>query len=205
MNYETHSYRYGLELLQTQHKNLWNELTDVIKNISDTDIINEFATTKKSKKSLSTAINSLLKKRLKAKGWLPEAPLFQDPDYDEGREKVWRLDFAKDVISIEVSFNHGEALAWNLTKPILASELNHVPKAIQTDIGVIILVTEGMKEAGGFDSAVGTYEKAIRYLKPMRNNLTVPLVLIGLKAPISFKINHTKKGNSLIGHVVKIG
>ena len=28
----------------------------------------------------------------------------------------WRLDFAKESISLEVAFNHGEAIAWNLLK-----------------------------------------------------------------------------------------
>ena len=62
-------------------------------------------------------------------------------------------------ISIEVAFNHSTVIAWNLIKPALASELNHVQKAIQTKIGVIITATNDMKVAGGFDSAIGTYEK----------------------------------------------
>jgi hypothetical protein len=105
----------------------------------------------------------------------------------------WRLDFAKENISIEVAFNHGEAIAWNLMKPVLSSELNHVEKESQTRIGVVIMATEAMKKAGGFDSAVGTYEKAIRYLKPLQNQLSCPMVLIGLEAPKSFRINHVGK------------
>ncbi len=74
-------------------------------------------------------------------------------------------------------------------KPILASELNHVAKAIQTELGVLILATQGMKDACGFDSAVGTYEKAVRYLLPLQSQLTVPLVLIGLEPPETFSID----------------
>ncbi|MBU0536465.1 MAG: hypothetical protein KKE20_05840, partial [Nanoarchaeota archaeon] len=124
--------------------------------------------------------------------------------YSNKRETVWRLDFAKEDISVEVSFNHGEALAWNLTKPILASELNHVRKAIQTKIGVIILVTDEMKAAGAFDGAVGSYDKAIRYLKPMNNLLTVPLVLIGLLPPDSFRIEKVKEGNTNRGVIKNV-
>jgi hypothetical protein len=91
---------------------------------------------------------------------------------------------------VEVSYNHGEALAWNLLKPVLASELNHVNKAIQTKLGVVILATEELKDAGGFDGAVGTYEKAIQYLLPLQSQLTVPLVLIGLNAPKTFWVEH---------------
>jgi len=115
------------------------------------------------------------------------------------------LDFAKDnAISIEVAFNHGEAIAWNLLKPVLASELNHVKKALQTKVGVIIVATDDMKEAGGFDSAVGSYEKVIRYLKPFNNFLTVPMVIIGLKKPKTFKIIQFKKDNKKIGRIERI-
>ena len=90
-------------------------------------------------------------------GWREESPIFQDTDY---QGDTWRLDFAKENISIEVAFNHGSVIAWNLLKPVLASELNHVQKAIQTKVGVIICATDGMKTTGGFDGAVGSYENS---------------------------------------------
>ncbi len=55
------------------------------------------------------------------------------------------------------------------------------------------MATEAMKAAGGFDNAVGTYEKAIRYLKPLQNQLSCPMVLIGLDAPESFRVEHVGK------------
>ena len=69
----------------------------------------------------------------------------------------------------------------------------------------MILATEELKEAGGFDGAVGTYEKAIRYLQPLRAQLTVPLVLIGLRAPASFKMEKTKRsdGRGVVGEIVR--
>jgi hypothetical protein len=36
---------------------------------------------------------------------------------------------------------------------VLASELNHVEKAIQTRAGILICATYEMKSAGGFDGA----------------------------------------------------
>jgi len=197
MEFITHSHRNGEALLEKKYTNLWGELKGVIENITDEDLKKYFLL--KKNMSLSTGLNKILKERLSEKDWLPEAQIFQDPDYAQSREKAWRLDFAKEDISIEVSFNHGEALAWNLTKPVLASELNHVKKDIQTSIGVIILATDEMKKAGAFDSAVGSYEKAIRYLKPMNVLLSIPLVLIGLKAPKEFKIEKKKKNGKNIG------
>jgi len=194
-----HSHRFGLELAESKYKALWDEIKDVIYNISDDDIIQKFTALNSKKatsnKSLAAAINQLLKERLVKKGWSPESPIFQDHSYQEER---WRLDFAKKHISIEVAFNHGEAIAWNLIKPVLASELNHVEKAIQTDLGVVITAADDLKRRGGFDSAVGEYEKVLRYLKPFSTLLTVPIVVVGLHAPKSFYIKQQKGANGKI-------
>jgi hypothetical protein len=179
----------------------WNELTDIVNGISEEDIIecheSNFAN---NTMSLSRAINHLLKGRFVERGWKPEAYIFQDREY---RSKVWRLDFAKNSISVEVSFNHGEALAWNMIKPTIASELNHVKKEIDTKIGVIILATEDLKLAGCFDGSVGTWEKAITYLKPLQNQLTVPLFLMGIRAPYSFRLLDNGRGNQPRSTVVR--
>ena len=170
----------------------WNEIQEIIKSITDEDII-QYHKYKVSSKtmSLSVALNKLFKDRFTEKGWLPEPYIFQDKEY---QTNVWRLDFAKGKISVEVSFNHGEALAWNLMKPTIASELNHVDKQIQTQLGVVILATQNLKQLGCFDGAVGTWEKAVRYLKPLQNKLTIPLLLIGLKAPNSFRLVDNGRG-----------
>jgi len=206
MNGDFHSYRFGLELAESKYKVLWDEIKGVISSITDDDIIRTFTDLNKNKKtankSIAAAINKLLKERLTAKGWVAESPIFQDTEYQDER---WRLDFAKKSISIEVAFNHGEAIAWNLIKPVLASELNHVEKAIQTDLGVIITANADLKEEGGFDSAVGEYEKVLRYLKPFSTILTVPMVIIGLHPPASFNIEHQKgEKGKLEGKIKKL-
>ena len=68
--------------------------------------------------------------------------------------------------------------------------MNHVEKAIQTKIGIIITATQEFKTEGGFDTAIGTFEKFLDYLPPLRNFLTVPLFIIGLEPPKTFKIEH---------------
>ena len=91
-----------------------------------------------------------------------------------------------------------------LIKPVLSSELNHVKKAIQTQAGIIICATDEMKKAGGFDPAVGSYEKYVEYLKPLNNFLTTPMVIIGLEPPDTFKIVHETKDGKKIGKIKKI-
>ena len=102
-------------------------------------------------------------------------------------------DFAKNSISVEVAFNHAEAIAHNIIKPVLASELNHVQKEIQTKLGIIVTATENMKSRGNFDGAIGTFEQFIEYFKPYSAIVPTPIVLIGIEAPETFLINKELK------------
>ncbi len=192
MDFKSESFRHaGVILHEPKYIDQFQEVVDVITNISDKDLIDKhesygYEDIERTPKSLSHALNDIFKESFLEKGWNEESPIFQDSFY---RGDNWRLDFAKKDISIEVAFNHGSVIAWNLTKPVLASELNHVEKAIQTEIGVIITATQDLKSAGGFDGAVGTFEKFLDYLPPLRNILTTPLFIIGLEPPKTFKID----------------
>jgi hypothetical protein len=191
MNYITHSFRHSEVILnEPEFIELFSEMTKIISGISDVHLIEKHESygaenIERTPKSLSKAINDLLRERFVYQGWSPESAIFQNPNYTGD---TWRLDFAKDTISIEVAFNHSTVIAWNLIKPVLASELNHVEKAIQTKIGVLITATHNLKTRGGFDNAIGTYEKFLDYLPPLQNMLTVPLFIIGLESPESFHI-----------------
>lgn len=200
MEYIKHSFRYGLEIFETQPQfnSLWKEVTNTLDNISDNDIVNYFNTQPRKAKSISEAINASIDERLVALGWNRQSSIFNDTSYTNNR---WKLDFAKDNISVEVAFNHGEAVAWNLIKPVIASELNHVEKAIQTKAGIIICATKAMKKAGGFDGSTGTYEKFLRYLTPLNSLLTVPMVIVGLNPPKTFRIKHETIGTRKIGTI----
>ena len=198
MDFITYAHQNADLVLDTPKiKPLYEELTRVINEIDDTEIINEFNAGTPSK-SLSLAINRIIKKHLEENGWVKEAPIFQDSEYQGNK---WRLDFAKDEIAIEVAFNHGEAIPWNLLKPVLASQLNHVQKAYQAEVGIVICATAELKEAGNFDSAVGEFEKFERYFKPLQNVLNAPILLLGLLAPKTFEIEETMDGRRSIGSV----
>ncbi len=189
MEFEFCSHRNALTLFENDaaYSEQFREIVYALESIRDEDLIAAYeGVTRRSKKSLSEPINDLIHLRLTQLGWSAESRIFNDPGYNEA---AWRLDFAKGNISLEVAFNHGEAISWNLLKPIMASELNHVAKAIQTSAGVVIAATQDLKTAGNFDNAVGTYEKFQRYLTPMYNVLPAPLLLIGLKAPRTFYID----------------
>lgn len=210
MDYVSHSHKLGIELFNANPKfrPLWDEIDEAITSISEEEIIEKFEALQESRKnkvkSISQVINPLIKERLFAHGWTPESPIFAGEQFGN----TWRLDFAKDHVSVEVGFNHGSDAAWNVVKPTLASQINHVEKKIQTELGVIVTATQEMKRTGGFDGAIGTFESYIALLDTMQNMVTVPLVIIGLKAPKSFHIEldtQTGPGGSKkkIGFVVR--
>ncbi len=194
MKFRTFSHRYidGLFKINSREKELWEEFASVLNDISEEDIIDYFTKQTRRAKSISEAINKLIDIKLKEKGWRAQSPIFKEPAYVDMRSSTWTLDFAKESVAVEVAFNHAGTIAWNLIKPVLSSELNHVEKAIQTKVGIVVSATNAMKEAGGFDPAIGYFEKFIEYVKPLNNLLTAPVLLVGLEAPDTFRIEHRK-------------
>ena len=206
MEYRVHGFRHGDYLIGNVplYRPYWAEIQDALESVSEDDLASHFAEFGEGrKKSISDSVNKLLKERFEEVGWASESPIFAEEEYSSGAG-VFRLDFAKGPVSIEVAFNHANDAPWNLLKPTLASELNHVRKAIQTEIGVIVTATDEMRSAGGFDGAIGTYDKYIRLLRPMGMLLTAPLVIIGLEAPTTFRIEHEKVGRNHFGHIVRV-
>jgi hypothetical protein len=208
MKFRTHGYRFADDLYERNEafSEEWSEIVEAIKSIKDEEIITEFENEKRKAKSISQALNRLIKARLVDYKWKSESYIFADEDYAKRTKGTWRLDFAKKNISVEVAFNHRSDILWNLMKPTLASELNHVDKALQTQGGVIIAATENLKSACGFDSAVGTYEDYVQYLKPLSLKLTTPLLIVGLEPPETFRIDveQVSKGSKKYGIVRRL-
>jgi hypothetical protein len=216
MEYVLRSHRFAKEIIRENKLlgALFQEITDAIESLTDEILIETFekralpwSDSKPDEKnwmSLSYAINMLLDDALTKQDWNRQSPIFQGAEY----KSIWTLDFSKQVevevenaqlsktkpkkvgFAVEVAFNHGEAIAWNLMKPVLAAEVNHLEKKLNVDagIGVMIVATNELQEFGAFDGAIGTFERVEKYLVPMQNQLTVPIMLIGLKAPEKFRV-----------------
>ena len=204
MEYRVHGFRHGDYLIQNvaEYRPYWEEISHALEAVTDDVIIEHFIAHHQGKsKSISSTLNWAMKRELLHMGWEAESQIFSEHEYSQDG-RTFRLDFAKGAVSIEVAFNHVNDAPWNLIKPNLASELNHVEKAIQTEIGVIVTATEDMKAAGGFDGAVGTFEKYVKLLRPMGMLLTAPLVIVGLEAPKTFHVEHRADGRRKLGYIV---
>lgn len=199
MNFRIYSHRHAEAIINSDEalKKRYEEFVGALKSITDAELIEDFekkkaehASRKTGFKSLTPSINDILKKRmLDIPGWKAEVGIFNDVT-GEIYNTEWRLDFAcDDTFCVEVAFNHGEAIAWNLLKPVLSCELNHVEKAIQGKVGIYVCATDKMKVAANIDSSSGSFEKVLRYLPPMMNQLTIPMIIIGLEPSETFKIS----------------
>ena len=222
MKFITHSHRHVDAIIANdpQLKERYEQFVGALRSISDEELIADFLNKKAeyaargtSFKSMTPSINGILKERMLAiPGWQAEVDIFNDTTGAIGNTE-WRLDFACDnAFCVEVAFNHGEAIAWNLLKPVLSCELNHVQKAVQGQLGIYVCATDNMKIAANIDSASGSFEKVLRYLPPMMNQLTIPMMIIGLEPFETFKISGTAEvirtnhviDDSLINHKVMV-
>lgn len=218
MEFISHSHGHAEAIIKSTPalQDLWMELIQTIQDISEMQLIKTFEETARRAKSISESINKILDQKLVDKGWKPQSRIFKDRDTYQGT--TWTLDFSKkaDVdskktsgMSVEVVFNHGEAIAWNLIKLSISAEDNQLRK--ETDIGdgvgVYICATDELKKAGGFDNAVGEYEKVLKYLDPLSLKIKTPIMIIGLSKPKSFKVEHFKDPRNqkkVLGRIVKL-
>ena len=218
MEFVTHSHLNGDAVIKSNPaiSSLWEELVQCISEVSDDELIGHFDGAKRKAKSISDAINSILDKKLIERGWTRQSRIFKDRDTYEGT--TWTLDFSKSAqtqkqtqtgVAVEVVFNHGEAIAWNLIKLSLAAENNFVRK--ETDIGdgvgIYVCATDALKQQGGFDGAVGEYEKVLKYLDPLNAKIIRPIVVVGLLPPRTFKIEHYPdpfRNGKTLGRVVRL-
>ena len=102
----------------------YSDIKKSLNDISDNDLIVKFNERKKERpniKSLSEPINFLIKDKLEKLNWNSESGIFKEPPFNTKNSSRWRLDFAKNNISVESAFNHQEAIAHNLMIPVVAS------------------------------------------------------------------------------------
>lgn len=172
-------FRHAERLLQGQPA--WESLDRAIQSITSEAIIAEQLSRRDSGRRLpkggQTALNGVLDRVLAADGWERQARLFNEPDLEK-----WTLDFRRDRIGVEVSFNHAEAIPWQFTRLNIAGESERVREESRIDVGVVIVADKSLKAWSKMDAAVGTFDTFRAWLREMKPILPIPILLVGLRA-----------------------
>jgi hypothetical protein len=181
MRLQLHDFRLAHEILE--HRPGWDELSSQAQSIEPDDVLEthrSFALAgRRTPAGAQTAINQLFRDKLVPLAWEPEPRLFSANE--EGLRK-WKMDFIKDRIGVEVSFNHAEAIPWTFTRLNIAGESREVEPSHRIDVGVAFFATTSLKSWGRMDSAVGTYDIACAWLEKMRPIMPIPILVVGLEA-----------------------
>jgi hypothetical protein len=183
MQFLLHDFRNALVILKARPA--FAELESVLHAVQPADILSKYdqlaavrsAKSRRPPAGGQSALNAVLDERLTGLGWEPQPHLFTEPELEN-----WKMDFRKDGIGVEVSFNHAEAIPWQFTRLNIAGESTRVRPDNRIDVGVVICAAPDLKSWARMDSSVGTFQQFQAWLREMRPILPVPLLLIGLEA-----------------------
>lgn len=193
MRFEEYSHLNGLEIIRNipDAYEKYKGVTGILESITDDEIIAKYYELN-SGKSLSTTLRQIIEEKILNLKWKKNLSIFDDKEVNKGGSR-WKADYVLPPdFSMVISFDHYSMMTNNLMKIALASEESYMNKNVQTKFGILISATYDLKQNGGFDSVIGEFEKYKVQCRVLQNHLKVPIIIIGLKAPESFKITHEK-------------
>lgn len=165
--------------------NAFSELLVDLKNISEEEIV-EFQKGKFSKTlSISKALNYIIDYNLIGANYCSDVPI----DKAVTTKKKWSIKYVRDGLLVNVCFKHNLNTSHELIKLELAAKDNFNPDMVNCKLGVLITLTEQLKNLGGFDNSVCTYELIKSEMDLYNRVFTQPLVIIALDEVDSFEIN----------------
>ncbi|MCT4631359.1 MAG: hypothetical protein N4A76_01325 [Firmicutes bacterium] len=187
MKFGVHYYN-GSEVVinhNTEIKDTFKELLDDMKRITEEEIV-EFKKGKFSKNlSISKALNFIIDYKLLGADYISDVPI----DKDIISKKKWAIKYVKNGILVNVCFKHNLNTSHELLKLELAVRDNYNPDMVNNKVGVLITLTDKLKNLGGFDNSVCTYELIKSEMELYKRVINQPLVIIALDEVSSFEIS----------------
>jgi len=195
LDYDHEGYRWGVEHLPDNNP-IWLEILEIVSGITEEKILQEKKNSFEKWRSGEISspavggqsiINHLLEIEFKSLGWedqiyvLDEKVKFEDGAQEgSGRVAYWTMDFKKELIGVEVSFNNAGALAQNLLRLSVMSESKDRSRDKMIRIGILITAQENLKKWSNMDGSVLTYQSVKRIIPQINFTIPTPLVVIGL-------------------------
>src|SRR4051812_13347525 len=181
MQHKIESFRLAGEILA--HRKEWKEFEKVLNDLSAKHVLSIYDEIcrqgKRPPAGGQIPINEYFRRKLLPLDWKAEPRLFNDPT---GELRGWKMDFLKNKVGVEITFNHAEAIPWIFSRLNIAGESERVQKTSKIEVGIAVFASESMKRWSKMDNAVGTFELASAWLREMKPILPIPLLLIGLDA-----------------------
>ena len=180
MQHKIESFRLAGEILS--HRKEWKEFEKVLTELTPRHVISIYeeicSTGKRPPAGGQIPLNEYFRRKLPL-DWKREPKLFNDPT---GELRGWKMDFLKNKVGVEITFNHAEAIPWIFTRLNIAGESERVQTTSKIEVGIAVFASESMKRWSKMDNAVSTFELASAWLREMKPILPIPLLLVGLDA-----------------------
>lgn len=180
---------------------VWIELLDVLHSIKRRDVVSRqllfFSEWKQGKVNPSTGkpikppvgsqsiINAIIDEKISGLyGWNHQIYVLKGKKVDSEIDQVpyWTMDFRKNRIGVEVSFNNAGAFAQNLLRLSVMSESKFLDESEMIKLGILIVPTESLKKWGSMDSTVITFEQVELILPHITFSIPTPIIVIGIDA-----------------------
>lgn len=197
MDYTPHSFRHGLDHVSDADI-AWTEVLKVVQSISRSDLISQqirnlkkWQSGAKSGKNFykppvgaQDVLNNIIKDKFKnVGGWDSQVyVLKQGKDRVPKGEKVpyWSMDFRKDKIGVEISFNNAGVLAQNLLRLSVMSESKYLEESQMIKLGVLLVSQTSLKNWGSMDSTVLTFDQVLGVLPHVNFSIPTPIIILGV-------------------------
>jgi hypothetical protein len=197
MDYTSHSFRHGLDHVSDSDV-AWAEVLKVVKSISRSDIIRQqilnlekWASGAKSGKNYykppvgaQDVLNNIIEDKFnKVGGWDAQVYVLK-----QGKERIpkgekvpyWSMDFRKDKIGVEISFNNAGVLAQNLLRLSVMSESKYLEESQTIKLGVLLVSQTSLKNWGSMDSTVLTFDQVLSVLPHVNFSIPTPIIILGV-------------------------
>jgi hypothetical protein len=142
--HKTESFRLAEEILS--HRKEWREFEQVVNALNAREVIaiqRRFGEAgKRLPAGVQTALNVYFRDSLVHLKWISEPRLFRDPT---GKLRGWKMDFVKNRVGVEITFNHAEAIPWIFSRLNIAGESERVQEGSKIEIGIAVFATQSMK------------------------------------------------------------
>lgn len=197
MDFVVHSFRHGLDHV-SHEETAWTEIQQVVKSISRSDIIRQQISNlelwksgiKRGKSFYKPPVGAqdVLNKIIKSKfhevgGWDSQVYVLKQGSSKVAKgERVpyWSMDFRKNKIGLEISFNNAGVLAQNLLRLSVMSESKYLDESQMIKLGILLVSQSNLKNWGCMDSTVLTYEQVLQVLPHVNFSIPTPIIIVGV-------------------------